>query len=65
MDKFFTIAECCDLARVGAKTLRRAYLSGELRAYQRVAAGKVLVRESDLISWIESRPADAAESGLK
>ncbi|MCW2857881.1 MAG: hypothetical protein JWR52_3496 [Marmoricola sp.] len=59
MEKFFTITESCELARVSPKTIRRAYLCGELRAFQRVPNGKVLIRETDLVAWLESRTTTA------
>lgn len=50
---FLTVPEAAEYARVDPKTVRRAITSGNLRAFKPVR--KILIREVDVLAWIEGR----------
>jgi excisionase family DNA binding protein len=52
---YMTIEEVAQLARCEHRSIRRAIRAGRLQAFR--PARRILVREDDAHSWIESRPA--------
>ena len=52
---YLTIEEVAELARCEHRSVRRAINAGRLRAFR--PTRKILVREDDARSWIESRRA--------
>lgn len=53
--RYLTIQEVAELARCEHRSVRRAVNSGRLRAFR--PTRRILVREDDARSWIESRRA--------
>jgi excisionase family DNA binding protein len=51
---YLTVREVAALPRCEHKFVRRAIDAGDLRAF--MVAGKLLVRDDDARTWIESRP---------
>jgi excisionase family DNA binding protein len=57
--EYLTVPEAAQLARCNPMTIRRAFTAGVLPAFR--PAHRVLLRESDVREWIESRPAVAPD----
>ncbi len=58
--RYLTIAEVAQTARCEHKAVRRAISTGLLTAFH--VAGRLLIRETDALAWIEARPAATATS---
>lgn len=52
---YLTVEEAASMARCNPMTIRRAFKAGVLTAFR--PAHRVLLRETDVRDWIESRPA--------
>jgi excisionase family DNA binding protein len=51
-NEFMTVAEIAGMVKLHEKVIRRAYESGELRAYK--PRGRIRIRRSDVEAWIEA-----------
>jgi hypothetical protein len=58
--RYLTVAEVAQIARCEHKAVRRAISTGLLTAFH--VAGRLLIRETDALAWIEARPAATATS---
>ncbi len=56
---YLTVPEAAELARCNPRTIRRAVEAGTLAAFR--PARRILLREVDVVAWIESRPVRAPE----
>jgi excisionase family DNA binding protein len=57
---FLDINEAAIVSRLSVRSLRRAITSGRLHAY-RVGKRKLIIRSTDLSSWIESYTIEGGE----
>jgi excisionase family DNA binding protein len=50
--EFMTVREVANIVKLHEKVIRRAYESGELRAYK--PRGRIRIRRSDVEAWLEA-----------
>ncbi len=61
---FLTLRMASDVVSLSARTLRRAIDTGRLKAYRpNDGRGVILVRRTDLLRYVESRPVDSPANG--
>ena len=49
--KFLSINQVCELTSLSASTIRRAINKGQLKCSKKL--GKIIVKESDMLNWIQ------------